>query len=73
MNSHWLAKILALIGTKIKSRSIRVQCWKNRAAYWPRLRAALGKAFIKWKGEPHEEAKQRHIANFPVWRQHFLR
>ena len=40
---------------------------------WPRLRAALGNAFIKWKCELHESVKQTHVANIPLWRQHFLR
>jgi hypothetical protein len=39
---------------------------------WPRLRAALGKAFINWKSELPMQAKQTHIVNLPFWRQQFL-
>ena len=40
---------------------------------WPRLRAGLGKSFIKWKGKRREPAKQAHVTNLPLWRQRFLR
>jgi hypothetical protein len=40
---------------------------------WPRLRAALGKAFSKWRVGLHEPEKETLVANFPLWRRHFLR
>jgi hypothetical protein len=46
---------------------------------WPRLRAALGRAFLKWQGELNEvkfrPAKESPAAtnNFPIWRQCFSR
>jgi SNF2 family DNA or RNA helicase len=40
---------------------------------WPCMRAALGKAFVNWKGELHESVKQTHVTNIPLWRQQFLR
>jgi hypothetical protein len=40
---------------------------------WPRLRVALGKAFIKWRDELHEPARQTQDENLPLWRQQFVR
>jgi hypothetical protein len=39
---------------------------------WPRLRVALGRAFIKWKSEPCETEMQI-VKILPFWRQVFNR
>ncbi|HTB83722.1 MAG TPA: DEAD/DEAH box helicase [Candidatus Sulfotelmatobacter sp.] len=41
---------------------------------WPRLRAALGRAFLQWKGIIPSSAKPQAVANdLPLWRQRLSR
>ena len=68
VNLHELLRI-----ARIEFKEIKTIDEDQLEQGWPRLRAALGKAFSKWNGEPHREAKETLVANLPLWRRHFLR